>query len=374
MRVFVGLGLISYSAYLWHQPIFALVRHRAIDHVGDPQLLGLAVLSLFLAWLTWRIVEVPFRQRDRFSRTQCFSSAVIFVVLAVGVGYWGHHSEGFPGRLSETARSLHITRVHEKLLRDAGCTLTPEGLTVTNCARGDAEGPIRVALVGDSHAQALVHELTKMAKESHMALLPFVRSSCSLNFFISPLVGNNQLRECAAYQAAILKAVDTLPIDAYLVFTRWDVPGSYSPDSKTRHLFDEHIRSVERLVATGRTVLLIYPIPSYDIFVSDYMAKNEMFYDSKLKMIEGDRSAFQRRVSYFVERYDALGQAPNLLRLKASELFCGVEFEERCVTQRGGVPLYYDDDHLSNAGARLVVNRVATILSETPALKNTWLQ
>ncbi len=61
-RPLVGLGLVSYSAYLWHQPAFAFARHAGID--GHPATFPLlTILSLGLAILTWRLVETPLRRR-----------------------------------------------------------------------------------------------------------------------------------------------------------------------------------------------------------------------------------------------------------------------------------------------------------------------
>ncbi|MGB0440801.1 MAG: acyltransferase family protein, partial [Paracoccaceae bacterium] len=62
-RAFVGVGLISYSTYLWHQPLFAFARIRLHDEPGMALMLGLCVLSLGLAYLSWRFIEAPFRQK-----------------------------------------------------------------------------------------------------------------------------------------------------------------------------------------------------------------------------------------------------------------------------------------------------------------------
>ncbi len=62
---FVGIGLISYSAYLWHQPLFAFA--RMLDPGNHPHqgvMLILAAASLILAWLSWRYVERPFRSKS----------------------------------------------------------------------------------------------------------------------------------------------------------------------------------------------------------------------------------------------------------------------------------------------------------------------
>lgn len=58
----VGIGLISYSAYLWHQPLFAFTRTALIFEPPTILMLGLSGASLVLGWLSWRFVERPFRR------------------------------------------------------------------------------------------------------------------------------------------------------------------------------------------------------------------------------------------------------------------------------------------------------------------------
>ncbi len=86
----VGIGLISYSAYLWHQPLFAFARLRMYEAptAAVYGLLGLA--SLALAWLSWRLVEAPFRARagrpGLLTRPALFAGAAVVSLLFVGIG------------------------------------------------------------------------------------------------------------------------------------------------------------------------------------------------------------------------------------------------------------------------------------------------
>lgn len=61
MRVFVGIGLISYSTYLWHQPLFAMARLRLIHEPPPWFMLLLVITSLVLAYLTWRAKKTRVR-------------------------------------------------------------------------------------------------------------------------------------------------------------------------------------------------------------------------------------------------------------------------------------------------------------------------
>lgn len=63
MRGPVAIGLVSYSAYLWHQPLFAFARLRSVTEPDALIMISLAIASLVLAGLSWRFVEQPFRKR-----------------------------------------------------------------------------------------------------------------------------------------------------------------------------------------------------------------------------------------------------------------------------------------------------------------------
>ena len=66
-RILVGVGLISYSAYLWHYPMFAFARHLGLDDSHKGIFLALGAAALMLAFVSWKYVERPFRRKKRES-------------------------------------------------------------------------------------------------------------------------------------------------------------------------------------------------------------------------------------------------------------------------------------------------------------------
>lgn len=98
-RIFVGIGLTSYSAYLWHQPLFAFARVYARQEPGAAIFVGLSVLALALAFLSWRYVEIPFRDRRTTGTPLVLSLAATISIAFVGVGYSFHVTHGMPQRL-----------------------------------------------------------------------------------------------------------------------------------------------------------------------------------------------------------------------------------------------------------------------------------
>ena len=100
-RVLVGIGLISYSAYLWHQPLFVFARLRAVHGASASLFIFLSLASLVLGYLSWKYVERPFRNRAFLSKPQLFSMAAVGTLAFVAFGHYGYEGRGYPSRLNK---------------------------------------------------------------------------------------------------------------------------------------------------------------------------------------------------------------------------------------------------------------------------------
>ena len=104
-KAFVAIGLISYSAYLWHQPLLAFAK---IYEQTEPTLLinvTLVVLTLVLSYLSWIYIEKPFRDKSIVSRKVLLVSILTAAIVLVGFGYSSHKSHGFISRLFDASVS-----------------------------------------------------------------------------------------------------------------------------------------------------------------------------------------------------------------------------------------------------------------------------
>ena len=87
-KLLVGVGLISYSAYLWHQPLFAFARHSSISKPSPTLLLSLSIIALTLAYISWKYIEMPFRNRDFLKRPFLFSLLFALATYLLESAYW----------------------------------------------------------------------------------------------------------------------------------------------------------------------------------------------------------------------------------------------------------------------------------------------
>jgi peptidoglycan/LPS O-acetylase OafA/YrhL len=94
LKFIVGIGLISYSAYLWHQPLLAFARHRSFGEISELILITLCLASLVMAWFSWRFVEKPFRSKTKVSSRLIFKFSIIFTLFFSITGLWLYQSNG----------------------------------------------------------------------------------------------------------------------------------------------------------------------------------------------------------------------------------------------------------------------------------------
>ena len=94
-KLLVGIGLISYSAYLWHQPLFAFARLRITDE-PDKILFSFLILATYVtAYFSWKYIETPFRNKEKVSKIVLVKLSFLFSALFIIIGFIGHFNDGF---------------------------------------------------------------------------------------------------------------------------------------------------------------------------------------------------------------------------------------------------------------------------------------
>jgi peptidoglycan/LPS O-acetylase OafA/YrhL len=86
LKPLVTIGLLSYSYYLWHQPIFAFIKLSAPERFLPGLLFALTFVSLGIAYCSWKYCEQPFRNRNRTSRKKIFQFSAAGTVALTTVG------------------------------------------------------------------------------------------------------------------------------------------------------------------------------------------------------------------------------------------------------------------------------------------------
>lgn len=194
-RPLVGIGLISYSAYLWHQPLFAFARHQ--NGGNEPDSLVFAALifaTLALSYLSWRYIENPFRNKALYSRKRIFALSLVFLVFFAAIGIIGWKSGGLLYRYSpEDQRLLKnfngagpyvSARFDDLKLRD----FDPE------------HSKKRVIVIGDSYGKDLVNAIFESEMSDKLDITTHqINSECGnlfLDFDFTGKIEEGKLPRC----------------------------------------------------------------------------------------------------------------------------------------------------------------------------------
>lgn len=165
-RTIVWVGTLSYSLYLWHWPILALLRY----YTGS-QLLGLAHTILFIlltiafASASYYLIETPLRQKKSTKQVIGYAILTLFTVFIAG---------GM-GKLNAHFTPLQLSKEFTQYAEDATIC---HGKIVGDCLRGDLTSKNEVLVLGDSHAAMLNHFFDYLGKKAHFKARIITGSSC----------------------------------------------------------------------------------------------------------------------------------------------------------------------------------------------------
>jgi peptidoglycan/LPS O-acetylase OafA/YrhL len=154
-RAMVGVGLISYSAYLWHQPLFAFARAISEQDLSAWQSAALCVLVLPLSALSWYFVERPVRSSRRGGLVLLVAAALLAALFTV-LGFIGHRTDGFIDyKVSQIAPQYRHYLIDKRVVVADRIALWDQKLAGSDRPFDAAQGQRRLLILGDSKAEDL---------------------------------------------------------------------------------------------------------------------------------------------------------------------------------------------------------------------------
>ncbi|MFP1031840.1 acyltransferase family protein [Acinetobacter baumannii] len=112
IKPIVFIGLLSYSLYLWHQPIFAFLRIYSIEEPNTSTFLYSIILIFAISYLSLKYIEAPFRNKNIISRKFIFTFAFIGSLFFVSSGLYLNKNYGIPSRAFDSSlKRLCCTKI-----------------------------------------------------------------------------------------------------------------------------------------------------------------------------------------------------------------------------------------------------------------------
>jgi hypothetical protein len=354
----VFIGLLSYSLYLWHWPIFVFARYRLMRELTSGEGLLLSALALFAAYASWRFVERPFRHGVGGSQKRVLARGVLCSGVAALLGAVLYFSQGIPGRFPAPIRSVAMAAFDENPDSNACHNRKAAQVDADDVCMIGSGGKPSFVVLGDSFADALVPGIAAAAKEAGRSGFVITKGGCA------PLLETGGA-ECQALSAATLAFLARHPsIDRVVMAARWSgfAEGSRfgenrprvaltdalsvtpSPEDSRRVLADGFDRTLTALAP--RRVVVIGFVPEQPLRPSRAIALAR--HHGLDDVIGVDRATYDQRQRHAHAIIDPLARRPNVSVIDLGTAMCD---SDHCPGERDGVVLYSDDNHVSRSGA-----------------------
>lgn len=354
-KLLVGIGLISYSAYLWHQPLFAFARHGSTTEPSELLFVVLAMVSFLLAYLTWRFVEKPFRKKGCIDRKSIFLFSISGSAVFIIIGLLGHISDGFNERFTNSG--LMMKSIEEKGKANQGLSKTCDVFFTLSPNCKTSNNP-EILLWGDSFAMHLVQGI--IASNPDVKIIQMTKSSCGPFFDVSSVSIPNypvswakgcleftrKVREWLQASSTIKYVVLSSPFEAY-------ISKEYSLLFRNGNLVEanpglavtEFEKTLNELKKMGITPVVFSPPPANGVDLGRCLARSELMgkdLDGCNFQVESI-TANRQNVYSFLE---IINKNHQVVRL--DKLICD---KSLCKTHLGSTFIYRDKNHLSHEGS-----------------------
>jgi peptidoglycan/LPS O-acetylase OafA/YrhL len=362
MRPIVFVGHISYSLYLWHWPCLVFVGLWTAEPMTAVEAGTAVVASCGLAWLSWRFVEGPVRDRVVFgNRRSLFAGAAIGTAIVVAFGVVAHVGNGLPARLDDHVNRIARARTDTNPDRKRCHASDKRPIAVADACRYGAPDVPGLAIWGDSFAAELAVSLGQEAARRALGLLYISHSACppALDVFADRPV-------CDRHNRDVVEALTSTPsVQAVVLVARYT---AYDDTVGEAALLAGFGRIVDALVAGGKRVVIVYPIPEPWAPVPTLLATRALRGgDPHDLAIARDR--FDAAVATVRSALDAIvaRHGGRVVPALPERTLC---HGQRCALMLDDDVLYFDGNHLSVRGAERVLPTLVQALEPWPRPRN----
>lgn len=262
-RLIVSVGLISYSLYLWHWPLFVFAQYRSFTPLTTLARVGLLGLSILVGFLSWRYVESPIRKRHLFHSRQrmiSFAAGSLIGLVACG-GLVGWKWKGKENSQASTNPELLDPNAswsqNPRYFRELELTDIPHRIPGYGAENADPQ----TLVWGDSHAMSILPAIEALGQEHGLRILAATHSSTApvLDFYAQSIHGLNE--RAIPYNAAVMNFIRTAGIRRVALVGFWEAYGRKEPEKFIKAMME----TVKILQGSGIQVFFVKDVPRFKV-------------------------------------------------------------------------------------------------------------
>ena len=347
-KPFIGIGLISYSSYLWHQPIIAFAQIYSIDMPSKFFMLLLLAISMIFAYFSWRYIEKPFRDPDKINKKSIFYCSLFACIFFIFFGGFLHTNDGFKNRFTQdqlTILSYENSRERDELYRNRTCFLRKDQSAIDfqpECFDG------HTLIWGDSHAAAISYGMLR-----HRNLTQLTSSACPPIIGFKVAIRNN----CMPNNNFIFNVLQKNKPKFLILHANW-ISNSYDT------YLNEFETSLEIILSDHKdiAVLVVGGLPQWKPSLPRVMIKSIDSFDKNISYLSNSSvkkiEAQDKKILGLINKLNS----KNLKFLSLTNRLCK---DDKCLIRSSGdnmEPIVSDASHLTRSGSLAVAKIIESEL------------
>ncbi len=350
-KVLKKLGLISYSLYLWHHPIFSFSKIIGLNDQNIFIKISLFLLSVILAYLSFRYIETTFRKKIFSLRNVLVSfsilTSIFFLICFFSISY---QTKNFP----TIAKDLYEKTWYTTKQKFVPCFQR----TKYFCDfKANTENK-NVYLVGDSTMASIQEELRINLLNKKLNFIPMTNAVCD---FYKREKSNLKNEMCNKnYEMRKNKILET---KSGIVIIHLN-----HKKKLTKLEVEMFLNEVKNYLKIGYKIIFIYPIPHLEESVSQKIDENlkiskdylENYLQNYNNYISIEYMKFQNTSKHIFEVLDLINHK-NLYSIYPHKIFCN---ENKCIGHDKNDIFYIDSLHLSRMGSILINKELLKVVNK----------
>jgi len=367
-RPFVWTGLLSYSLYLWHYPLFSLRKYWSFRYADSFFFSNtfLIFLTVILALMSYFFIETPFRKMKINNRKLFFSSTLVIMIFLTGAGLLVHLQEGMAWRFP----NLPVLTEDDKDLGGFGISVKDVRYDSAYFV-GDTSREPETILWGDSHARSYSYGVDAFGKKygKSIFVVGFVGTPPVLDIEV---VDRHKPKRAIQFNDKVFQIIaENSNIQNVLLSARW--LAYYSPEDALDSTDDRRLatlktvsksadmnktimkthmeKMIKQLNSLGKNVFVLMDVPNYS-------NTGTGVYQGYVK-----RTTSKRDYNRYARPFRRM-----LQQLQVKTPFTIVEYQDglfednQYITVKNGQMLYRDQQHLTKYGSIYIAEKNEELL------------
>jgi peptidoglycan/LPS O-acetylase OafA/YrhL len=372
-KLIIFIGLISYSLYLWHYPLFSFLRHlNLLDQIFLVKI-GAIFFLFMLSIFSFYFIEKPFRNKTfiSFQNVNIFIFILLFTILINNLTFL--KKEGLADRFPKV-----ISNVYQDIQ-----ALYPDRKQELIYSKNILNK--NIVLIGDSMAESFLLELNEAAKKNNLNLFYF-----STYFFIndfnriykkSKLPNKNFVEENKRIRkfldenddlTVILSTMWTYKINKADYIDNKNLKYKFGTDSffgpidqnykeYNYDIFEKNIIStINSILSRGHKVILVNPIPSFSEHIPRHVYSN-YFFNKKIIIYSEDYDVYKNINKDALEAFNKI-KHKNFYQIYPDSFFCNLYLADKCVANLENEIFFRDNSHLTQSASKYLVEDLINVI------------